>query len=78
MFQFILKEQRKLIWKYADITCGAYPLNTVDTIAEDGKTDTTSALYLICNGESVEHLDLLEGLVVDLLNIKWHSFVKFK
>lgn len=76
MFQFILMQQRKLIWKYADITCGAYPLDTVDTIAEDGNTDTTSALYLVCNGESVEHLELLEGLVVDLLNIKWQSFVK--
>lgn len=54
MFQFILIQQRKLIWKYADITCGAYPLDTVDTIALDGKTDTTSALYLICNGVSTE------------------------
>ena len=78
MFQFILIQQRKLLWKYADVTCGAYPLNTVDTISENGMTDTTSALYVIANGETEEHLELLEGYVVDLLNVKWQTFVKRK
>lgn len=64
MFQFILIQQRKLIWKYADITCGAYPLDTCDTIAIDGKTDTTSALYLICNG--VHYLYELIGIFMSL------------
>ncbi len=78
MFQFILIQQRKLLWKYANITCGAYPIDTVDTINADGTTDTTSALYIICNGDKVEHLELLEGLIIDLLNVKWQTFVKRK
>ena len=54
MFQYILQEQRKTIWIYADITCDAYPLDTVDTINQlDGKTDTNSALYLIANGVTI-------------------------
>lgn len=35
---------------YADVACGSYPLATIDTIADDGTTDTTSAIYLIANG----------------------------
>ena len=35
-----------------------------------------SALNLIVFGEKVEHLDLIEGVVVDLLQMKWKSFIK--
>ena len=35
-----------------------------------------SALNLIVFGEKVEHLDLIEGVVVDLLQTKWKSFIK--
>ena len=52
MFQYILKHQRKPIFCYADVSCVAYPLETIDTIGLDGKTDTSSALYLIANGVS--------------------------
>jgi len=76
MFQFILKQQRHFIWCYADVVCVAYPLETVDTIGHDGQTDTTSALYLIANGKSIKHLELLEGLVIDMFNRKWSTYVK--
>ncbi len=76
MFQFILKQQRRSIWCYADVACVAYPLQTVDTVGPDGQTDTASALYLIANGKSNKHLDLLEGLVIDLFNRKWSTYVK--
>jgi hypothetical protein len=50
MFQFILEKLRTVWFTYADVSCGAYPLDTIDTIAENGSTDTTSALYLVVNG----------------------------
>ena len=49
MFQFILGRKRQYWFSYADISCGAYPLETIDTISENGTTDTTSALFLIAN-----------------------------
>ncbi|CAF0929774.1 unnamed protein product [Brachionus calyciflorus] len=78
MFQFILERLRHVWFVYADVAVGSYPLETIDTIAEDGSTDTTSAIYLVVNGETEEHLELLEGFVVDLLNRKWNSYIKKK
>ena len=50
MFQYILERLRNVWFTYADISCGTYPMATIDTIAEDGSTDTTSAIYLVVNG----------------------------
>ena len=50
MFQFILDKLRIVWFTYADVSCGTYPMATIDTIAEDGSTDTTSAIYLVVNG----------------------------
>jgi transient receptor potential cation channel subfamily V protein 5 len=50
MFQFILEKQRQVWFTYGEISCGTYPMATIDTIAEDGNTDTTSAIYLVVNG----------------------------
>ena len=41
-----------------------------------GEINLMSALNLIVFGEKVEHLDLIEGVVVDLLQMKWKSFIK--
>ena len=35
-----------------------------------------SALNLIVFGPKLEHLDLIEYVVVDLLKVKWNSFVR--
>ena len=78
MFQFILEKLRIVWFTYADISYGSYPLATIDTIAQDGTTDTKSAIFLITNGETDEHLELLEGFVVDLINQKWNSYIKHK
>ncbi|CAF0937774.1 unnamed protein product, partial [Brachionus calyciflorus] len=78
MFQFILEKLRHVWFTYADISYGSYPLATIDTISKDGTTDTTSAIYLIANGETDDHLELLEGFVVDLINQKWNSYIKHK
>ncbi len=97
IFQYILERKRQYWFSYADISCGAYPLDTIDTISTNGTTDTTSALFLIantvCNFQNIlipkisiyfyckikrnkKHLELLEGLVVELIDKKWDKYVK--
>jgi hypothetical protein len=53
MFDFILERLKHVWFNYADISFGSYPLATIDTIAEDGTTDTTSAIYLVANGVNI-------------------------
>ena len=49
----------------------------LDTIDSDtGVLNTMSALNLIVFGPKLEHLDLIEYVVVDLLKVKWNSFVR--
>ena len=49
----------------------------MDTIDSDtGELQTMSALNLIVFGPKLEHLDLIEYVVVDLLKVKWKSFVR--
>ena len=50
MFDYILEQLRIPWFSYADISCGSFPLDTIDTVSEDGTTDTESAIYLIANG----------------------------
>ena len=52
-------------------------LRYLDTIDSDtGELQTMSALNLIVFGPKLEHLDLIEYVVVDLLKVKWKSFVR--
>lgn len=61
------------------ITCAAYPLSQIDTINNStGKINKKSALNLVVFGDKDEHLELMDGVLVDLLNAKWNSFVKAK
>ena len=49
----------------------------LDTIDSDtGEVNTKSALHLIVFGPKIEHLDLIEAIVVDLLKVKWVTFVR--
>ena len=49
----------------------------LDTIDSDtGDLNTISALNLIVFGPKLEHLDLIEYVVVDLLKVKWQTFIK--
>lgn len=34
--------------------------------------------FLLCLKEKDEHLELLEGMLIDLLKTKWNTFVKFR
>ncbi len=72
----ILETMRNLNWTYADISCGAYPHNTLDTITEDGKIDTKSFLNLLVESTSEEHLDLYDGVFTETINKKWELYIK--
>lgn len=77
MFQFIMRKTRDINYVYGDIACASYNLTTLDTISSNGKTDTNSALYLISYGETEEHLELYDEIILDLLNKKWKTYIKY-
>ena len=55
----------------------AYPLAKIDTINEEtGDLNENSALNLVVSGDNIQHLDMLDGLLEDLLEAKWESFAK--
>ncbi|XP_037940165.1 transient receptor potential cation channel subfamily V member 5 [Teleopsis dalmanni] len=77
MFFHIMSIEREIYWQLGSITCAAYPLSKIDTI--DGKTgniNKDSALNFVVFGDKLEHLELLDGVVIDLLKTKWNTFVK--
>ncbi|XP_050307114.1 transient receptor potential cation channel subfamily V member 1 isoform X2 [Anthonomus grandis grandis] len=79
IFFHILKLERDIYWQIGSITCAAYPLSQIDTIdVKTGQISKTSALNLVVFGEKDEHLELLDGVLIDLLNAKWNTFVKSK
>ncbi|CAF1428841.1 unnamed protein product [Adineta ricciae] len=78
MFDHILQKTRTIYWQYGNVTCAGYPLDDIDTIGKDGSLNDTSALSIIVRGESAGHLDMMDGLIVQLLNEKWRTFIKFK
>ncbi|XP_033305073.1 transient receptor potential cation channel subfamily V member 5 isoform X3 [Bombus bifarius] len=77
LFFHILNIEREIYWQIGSITCAAYPLSQVDTIdVVTGSISHNSALNLVVFGEKDEHLELMDGVLVDLLNAKWNTFVK--
>ncbi|XP_011165630.1 transient receptor potential cation channel subfamily V member 5 isoform X2 [Solenopsis invicta] len=77
MFFHILNIEREIYWQIGSITCAAYPLSQIDTIdVNTGTINKTSALNLVVFGDKDEHLELMDGMLVDLLNAKWNTFVK--
>ncbi|KAJ9591720.1 hypothetical protein L9F63_001748, partial [Diploptera punctata] len=79
LFFHILNIEREIYWQIGSITCAAYPLEQIDTIdIETGNISKNSALNLVVFGDKDEHLELMDGMLVDLLNAKWNTFVKFR
>ncbi|XP_044592870.1 transient receptor potential cation channel subfamily V member 5 isoform X1 [Cotesia glomerata] len=77
MFFHIMNIEREIYWQIGSITCAAYPLGQVDTIdVNTGTINNNSALNLVVFGEKDEHLELMDGVLVDLLNAKWNTFIK--
>ncbi|XP_057371293.1 uncharacterized protein LOC130692234 [Daphnia carinata] len=77
IFREMLELTAKEFWRYSNITCSAYPLNALDTILPDGRCNMTSALMIILNGTKEEHLDMLDGGIIQrLLEEKWKTFAQ--
>uniref|UniRef100_A0A914LMS4 Ion transport domain-containing protein n=1 Tax=Meloidogyne incognita TaxID=6306 RepID=A0A914LMS4_MELIC len=77
MFQQILQLESEYLWDYGQASSIAYPLAKIDTINEEnGNLNENSALYLVVYGESEAHLEMLDGLLEDLLDAKWEAFAK--
>ncbi|CAD5218123.1 unnamed protein product [Bursaphelenchus okinawaensis] len=77
MFEQILQLESNVIWQYGDAASTAFPLAKIDTInQETGELNEDSALSLVVYGDSKEHLDLLDGLLEDLLQAKWQAYAK--
>ncbi|KAH7718989.1 Protein OCR-2 [Aphelenchoides avenae] len=77
MFDEILKLESNIVWNYGDASSVSYPLAKIDTInQETGELNEDSALSLVVYGDSEQHLDLLDGLLEDLLQAKWDAFGK--
>ncbi len=47
-----MEKMRTVYWVYTDISCAAYPLSIIDTISENGTTNSNSVLYSIVNSVS--------------------------
>ncbi|XP_058980182.1 transient receptor potential cation channel subfamily V member 5-like [Musca domestica] len=77
MFFHILSIEREIYWQLGSITCAAYPLSKIDTIdVKTGNINKDSVLNFVVFGDKLEHLELLDGVVIDLLKTKWETFVK--
>lgn len=63
IFAHVLKLEREIYWHMGSVTCAAYPLHNFDTIDLQDK---------------LNHLEMMDGVILDLLNAKWNSFVKFR
>ncbi|XP_050491964.1 uncharacterized protein LOC126874205 isoform X5 [Bombus huntii] len=78
VFREMLELSAREFWRYSNITCSAYPLNALDTLLPDGRTNWNSALFIILNGTKEEHLDMLDGGIIQrLLEEKWKTFARY-
>nr|CAB3267287.1 transient receptor potential cation channel subfamily V member 6 [Phallusia mammillata] len=79
MLDHILELKRQVEWEFGAVTCAKYPLADVDTIdPKDGSIDPESALSIILNQKSRTHLEMLDGLLFQLLHEKWKQYGKLK
>ncbi|CEF69866.1 Nanchung [Strongyloides ratti] len=75
MFEELLKLERQMIWCYGSSNCYSYPLSNIDTVdQETGNINNDCALSLVVYGDTPEHLNLIDGLIEDLLEAKWKVF----
>ncbi|CAF4116038.1 unnamed protein product [Rotaria sp. Silwood2] len=78
IFDHISQKVRTIYYQYRNVICADYPLDDIDTIGKDESLNDTSSLNIIVRGESADHLDMMNVLIVKLLNEKWRTFIKFK
>ncbi|GMT35954.1 hypothetical protein PFISCL1PPCAC_27251, partial [Pristionchus fissidentatus] len=79
MFTELLEFEAHTYWEYSNASNTSYPLARLDTINEEnGDLDETSALSLIVYGSTQEHLEMLEGVIEEILEEKWEKFAKME
>lgn len=79
MFHEILEYQSMEYWSYGRMTCSGYPLDGLDSVDKNGKSDEHSALLITMNGKTSDHLDMLNsGIIYRLLEEKWKAFARGK
>lgn len=77
LFLEMLELRRVEFWRYHNISCSAYPLDGLDTICDNGKIAYNSALNFIINGNTDDHLAMIEsGVVKRLLDDKWRTYAQ--
>ncbi|EDV22847.1 uncharacterized protein TRIADDRAFT_58478 [Trichoplax adhaerens] len=82
MVKHILELERKPYWTFGEVSCAAYPLSSLDTIDTEsgleGSIDRKSVLNIVVTSDNPRHLDLLDGLIVEILEQKWALFARKK
>ncbi|XP_076436751.1 transient receptor potential cation channel subfamily V member 5-like isoform X2 [Babylonia areolata] len=78
MYEHVLEKEREVFWIFGTVTCAGYPITDIDTISPTGEINQNSALNLIVYGEHESHLNMMDGLIVQLLQEKWKTFVRFR
>ncbi|CAJ0939097.1 unnamed protein product, partial [Mesorhabditis belari] len=77
MFIELLDMESEAVWVYGESSQTAFPLGNIDTInQETGEMNENSALALVVYGETSEHLELLDGLLENILQSKWDSYAR--
>ncbi len=76
IFQYLLKIKRSKLLVYADIACGSYALRDFDSLGIDGTINEKSALHLIVNGKTNDHLEMISLYFSDLLYKKWNNYAR--
>ncbi|XP_077992158.1 transient receptor potential cation channel subfamily V member 6-like [Glandiceps talaboti] len=78
MFDHILELEREVYWIYGNVTCAAYALNGLDSIHADGEINDKGALHIIVNQIGHENLDMMDGLIVNILKEKWKHYARYR
>ncbi|XP_041460454.1 transient receptor potential cation channel subfamily V member 5-like [Lytechinus variegatus] len=77
LFSALLELSSETQWTYGKIAYVAYPLSILDSIDEKGNLNSSAALSVIVQYDTINHLRMLEGQVIDeLLKVKWNMYVK--
>ncbi|XP_013397110.1 transient receptor potential cation channel subfamily V member 5 [Lingula anatina] len=78
MYEHILEIEREVYWMYGNVTCANYPLQDIDTIAPDGRINPRSVLREVVYGKLPGHIDMMDGVVANLLDEKWKTFARYR
>ncbi|EYC11254.1 hypothetical protein Y032_0051g2101 [Ancylostoma ceylanicum] len=79
LFNLILELEGQSVWVYGEASCSSYPLTKIDTINEvTGEMNEESALSLVVYGKTSEHLELLDGILENILEEKWKAYGRLR